>query len=141
MLRSDLCDNNDVYIVVKGVVIVEGKNKINRENRFLAFKNNASFTSCISKIKNTFINNAEYLDIVMSMYSLIEYKKNYPKRSDTVWNYYKDITTDPITDSASFKYKSSIAGKTIEYNVPSIITNAQGDRIPNPYYNKNKIGK
>ena len=140
VLRSDLCDYNDAYIVVKGIVTVRERNKVDIENRFLSFKNNAPFTSGISKINNTFTDNAEDLDIVISMYNLIEYSKNYSKTSDTLWNYYKDIPTDPITDSASFKYKSSITRKTIEYNVPSIITNAQGDRIPNPDYNTNKIG-
>ena len=43
----------------------------------LAFKNSAPFISCISKIDNTLINNAEDSDIVMPMYNLIEYSKNY----------------------------------------------------------------
>ena len=105
VLRSDLCDYNDAYIVVKGIVTVRERNKVDIENRFLSFKNNAPFTSCISKINN--------LDIVISMYNLIEYSKNYSKTSDTLWNYYKDIPTDPITDSASFKYKSSITRKIL----------------------------
>ena len=45
----------------------------------LAFKNNAPFVSCISKINNTLIDNAEHLNIVMPMYNLIEYSKNYSK--------------------------------------------------------------
>ena len=48
----------------------------------------------------------------MPMYNLIEYSKNYSKTSGTLWNYYKDISTDPITNSESFKYKTSITGKT-----------------------------
>ena len=46
------------------------------------------------------------------MYNLIEYNKNYSKTSGTFSNYYKDISTDPITDSESFKYRKSITGKT-----------------------------
>ena len=46
------------------------------------------------------------------MYYLIEYSKNYSETSGTSWNYYKDISTDLITDSKSFKYKTSITGKT-----------------------------
>ena len=46
----------------------------------------------------------------------------------------------PITDSASFKYKSGITGKVIEYNNTLRINNAQGDQTPNPDYNANKIG-
>ena len=40
-------------------------------------KNNASFRSCISKINNTFIYNAEDLDTVMPMFNLLEYSDNY----------------------------------------------------------------
>ena len=76
MLRSDLCDYSDAYMVVKGDIIVRkatAKNFIDTRNRFLAFKNNAPFTNCISKINNVLIDNAEDLDIVMLMYNLLEY--------------------------------------------------------------------
>ena len=72
MLRSDLFDYNDAYIVVKGRISVTGNNAVNRRNKKLTFKNNARFRSCISKINNTFIYNAQNLDIVMPMYNLIE---------------------------------------------------------------------
>ena len=45
----------------------------------LTLKNNAPFVSCISKINNTLIDNAEDLDVVMPMYNLLEYTKNYRK--------------------------------------------------------------
>ena len=70
MLQSDLCDYSDAYIVVKGVITVEGANNTDRKNRLLAFKNNAPFISCISKINNTLIDNAEDLDAVMPMCNL-----------------------------------------------------------------------
>ena len=64
MLRSDLCDFSDAYIVVKGTITVT--NPVNDAyDKKLAFKNNAPFVSCISKINNTLIDNAEELDIVM----------------------------------------------------------------------------
>ena len=47
----------------------------------LTFKNNASFISCITNISNKLINNAEDLDIIMPMYNLTEYSKNYRKTS------------------------------------------------------------
>ena len=72
MLRSDLFDYSDAYIDVKGRTSVTGNNVVNRRNKKLNFKNNARFRSCISKINNTFIYNAENLDIVMPMYNLIE---------------------------------------------------------------------
>ena len=33
------------------------------------------------------IDNAEYLDIVMPMYNLLEYSKNYSKTTGSFWNY------------------------------------------------------
>ena len=65
MLRSDLCDFSDVYIVVKGTITATGTNNRIRKNRPLAFKNNALFISCISKINITLIDNAEDLDVAM----------------------------------------------------------------------------
>ena len=53
-------------------------------------KNNASFISRISKISNTFIDNAEDFGIVMSICSLLEYSDNYSMTSGTLWNHYKD---------------------------------------------------
>ena len=50
MLRSDLCDFNDVYIVVEGDMTLEGNNDANKRNKNLEFKNNAPFINCISKI-------------------------------------------------------------------------------------------
>ena len=74
MLRSDLCDYSDTYIVVKGEITVTNQDN-NAYDKKLAFKNNAPFTSCISKINNTLIDNAEDFDVVMSMYNLIEQSK------------------------------------------------------------------
>ena len=50
MLRSDLCDFSDAYIVVKGDITLEGNNNANKHNKNLLFKNNAPFISCITKI-------------------------------------------------------------------------------------------
>ena len=72
MLRSDLCDYSDAYIFVKGIITIEGDDDNKKRDKKLSFKNNASCRSCISKINNTFIDNAEDLDIVMTMYNLLE---------------------------------------------------------------------
>ena len=56
----------------------------------LVFKNNASFINCITKINGTKIDNAEDLNVVMPMYNLLEYSKNYRKTTGSVWNYYRD---------------------------------------------------
>ena len=70
---SDLCDYNDAYIVVEEDITVEGANNRDRKNRSLAFKNNAQFISCISKINNTLIDNVEFLDVILPMNNLLEY--------------------------------------------------------------------
>ena len=72
MLRTDLCDYSDAFIIVKGDVTPEGGNASNKRNKYLAFKNNAPFINCISKIHGVKIDNAEDLDVVMSMYNLLE---------------------------------------------------------------------
>ena len=81
MLRSDLRDYSNAYIVVKGDITLEGDNDTNERNKNLAFKNNAPFINCISKIYGVLIDNAEDLDVVMPMYNLLEYSKNYRKNN------------------------------------------------------------
>ena len=69
ILRSNLCGYSDAYIVPKRRISVRGTNGANKRNRKLPFKNNSPFRSCISKTNNTFIDIAEDLDIVMSIYN------------------------------------------------------------------------
>ena len=117
MPRSDLCDFSDVYIVVKGDITLEADNDANKRNENLAFKNNASFINCISKINGVKIDNAEDLDALMPMYNLLQYNKNYRKTTGSLWNYYRDEPSNPYSSKfESFKYKTSITGKTPENN-------------------------
>ena len=90
MLRSDLCDYSDTYVWVKGTNSITDANNDDRFDRRLTLKNNAPFISCISKINNELVENAEDLDIVMPMYNLLEYGKNYEKTSGSLFNYYRD---------------------------------------------------
>ena len=68
MLRSDVCDFSDAYIVVKGQITVTNLNNAKR-NKAVAFKNNAPFINCISKVNGVKIDNAENLDVVMPMHN------------------------------------------------------------------------
>ena len=113
MLRSDLCDFSDAYIIVKGNITVNKKtftaddieepnntvantNATNTANnnafgeKKLVFKNNAPFINGISKISGIKIDNAEDLDVVMPMYNSLEYSRNYRKTAGSLWNYYRD---------------------------------------------------
>ena len=82
----------------------------------MTFKNNAPFINCISKINSVKIDNAEDLGVVMPTYNLLEYSKNYRKTTGSLWNYYRDEPSNPLSsDSESFKYKTSVTGYT--YNI------------------------
>ena len=98
MLRSDLCDFSEAYIVVKGIITVAGRSNSSRKNRPLAFKSNAPFIGCFLKINNALIGNAEDLHIVMLMHNLIEYSKKYRKTTGSLWNYYGDELSDDDTN-------------------------------------------
>ena len=80
MRRPDLCDFSDAYIVVKRTITVTEPDNAKR-NKTTAFKNNAPFINCISKINGIKIDNAEDLDVMMPMYNLLEYSKNYKKNN------------------------------------------------------------
>ena len=122
MLRSDLCDYSDAYVWVKGKITVTNPNNNANFDRRLTLKNNAPFISCISKINGELVENAEDLDIVIPLYNLLEYSKNYEKTSGYLFNYYRDepnkaeIANDngainiTIRNSKSFDYKTEIIG-------------------------------
>ena len=97
MLRSDLCDFSDAYIVVKGDITVTNPNNA-RRNKAVAFKNNTPFINCISKINGVKIDNAEDLDVVIPMYNLLAYSKNHRKTTGSIWNYYKDEPNSSTDD-------------------------------------------
>ena len=80
VLRSDLCNFNDAYIVVKGTITVTESDNAKR-NKATTFKNNVPFINCISKISGEKIDNAEDLEVVILMYNLLEYSKNYKKNN------------------------------------------------------------
>ena len=95
MLRSDLRDHSDVYIVVKARISVTGTNNANRKNKKLTVKSNAPFRSCISKINSTFIDNTD-VHIVRLMYNLLEHSDNYSMTHGSLWNYHGDAGNDDI---------------------------------------------
>ena len=126
MLRSSLCDYGDAYILVKGNITVNNNAgasaAANNFGKKVIFKNCASFASCISKINNNQIDNAEYIDIVMPMYNLTEYSENYSRISGSFLQYCKEIPAvdndGDITDfnganaTDSFNFKTKITGQT-----------------------------
>ena len=103
MLRTNLCDFSDAYIVVKGdITVTEPSNA--RRNKSVVFKNNAPFINCTSKINGVQTDNAVDLDIVMSMYSSLEYSKNYRKTAGSLWKFHRDEPSNRLSsNSESFE--------------------------------------
>ena len=123
MLRSSLCDYSDTYILVKGNIsvnntAVEGAAANNR-NKEVIFKNCAPFTNCISKTNNTQIDNAEYIDVVMPMYNIIEHSDNYSLTSGSLWQYCKEI---PAVDNDGDIVDFNGANATDSFNFKTRIT-------------------
>ena len=130
MLRSSLCDYSDIYILVKGNITVNNTAAddaaANNTNKKVIFKNYAPFTNSISKINNIQIDNAEYIDIVIPMYGLIEYSESYSKKSGSRWKYCKEIPAvdntgaivnfDGANETDSFNFKTKITGRTAADN-------------------------
>ena len=118
MLRSNLCDYVDSYMLAKGTITITGAGdaaaarQANERDKEVTFKNCSPFTKCISRINNAGIDNAHDIDTLIPMYNLIEYSDNYSITSGSLWQYYKDDPNDNIADSESFKSKVKITGKT-----------------------------
>ena len=158
MLMSNLCDYSDAYILVEGTITVtaaEGANNISeKRNKPLILKNNATFVSCITRINGELIEDADDLDIVMPMYNLLEYSKNYRKTIGSLYNYYRDELSNDnddnnfrnikVVNSNYFQYKNKIIVNT--YNIDATIPNpnpataAVNPRVQNPNYDANKEG-
>ena len=138
MLRSNLCDYSDAYILVNGTITVTGNHPRDRQNRPLILKNNAPFISCITRINGELIEDAD------------EYSKNYRKTIGSLYNYYRDeLSYDndndnfgniSVVNSKAFKYKNKIIGNM--HNVDSTRVPAGGGaRQANPDYIANNSGK
>ena len=83
MLRPNLCDYADAYILAKGTITITGAGadaaarRADEKEKGVTFKTCALFTKRISRINNTDIDTAQDIDIVMPMYNLIECSDNY----------------------------------------------------------------
>ena len=125
-LESNLCDYSDTYILVIWNINVTGGDT----NTKVALKNYAPLRKCRTEINETFVDDAQHINIAMPMYNLIEYSDNYSDTSGSLWQFKRDeiegnvdLTVDDNhipNNSSSFKYKSSF------------ITNRNGVKIVVP---------
>ena len=118
MLKPNLCDCAEAYILVDGTI--RAANALNATR--LALKNCAPFTKCNLESNDEHVDTAENLDIVMSMYNLIEYLDNYQDSSTTLYQYKRaeppenDAVADLTADNSdSLKYKIKLLGNVTEF--------------------------
>ena len=86
-LESSLCDYSDEYILVTGNTTVTGGNN----NTKVAFKNCAPFNKCRTEINETFVDEADIINITMPMYNLLEYSDNYSDTSGSLWRILEEM--------------------------------------------------
>ena len=112
-LESSLCDYSDPYILVTGDITATSNNAATQ----VVFKNCAPFEKCRTEINETFVDEADFINITMPMYNLIEYSDNYSDTSGSLWDFKRDEIVDNANvtndnNAPSFKYKASIIGNT-----------------------------
>ena len=125
-------DYSDAYILVTGNItltkaisvpacspvgtVPQRKQELTEATQ-VAFKNCAPFKDCRTEINDTFVDYANFINITMPMYNLIEYSDNYSDTSGSLWDFKRDeivnnanVTNDD--NAPSFKYKASNIGNT-----------------------------
>ena len=124
-IESSHCDYSDAYILVTGNITVTrtiAGNPVQRKQPLdaatqVVFKNCAPFEKCSTEIDGTLVDEADFINITMPMYNLIEYSDNYSDTSGSLWQFKRDEIEGDVdltvgvqhipNNSSSFKYKSS----------------------------------
>ena len=124
-IESSLCDYSDAYILVTGNITVTRtiagdpvqRKQVLTEATQVIFKNCAPFKKCSTEIDGTLVDVADFINITMPMYNLIEHSGNYSDTSGSSWDFKRDeivnnanVTND--NNAPSFKYKASLIGNT-----------------------------
>ena len=116
VIKENLCDYSDAYILVT-------ENIENKPiNTTVAFKNCAPFQTCNVNINDEYIEAAKYLDIIMSIYNLLEYSDNYEDTAGSLYQFKRDEPPDNngvvTADTTSLKYKSIDGDNNVKLVVP-----------------------
>ena len=122
LIESSLCDYSDGYILVTENISVKRRNAADTDDIALgaitqvAFKNCTPFKKCRKEINETFVEEADFINITMPVYNLIEYSDNYSDTSGSLWQFKRNEivnNADVSNDNApSFKYKANLIGNT-----------------------------
>ena len=113
-IESSLCDYSDAYILVTGNINVTGGDN----NIKVAYKNCAPFEKCSTEIDGTLADEADFINITITMYNLSEYRDNYSDTSGSLLSFKRDeiINNADVTNhnnAPSFKYKAKRIGDTV----------------------------
>ena len=108
-IEPSLCDYSNAYILVTGNITATPNHAITQ----VVFKNCAPVKDCRTEVNDTFVDYADFINIAMPMYNLIEYSDNYSDTSGSLWNFKRDeiINNADVTNdnnAPSFKYKANI---------------------------------
>ena len=121
VLKSNLCNYNDTYILVRDDITITRDNGTQEE-----FKNCAPFFKCITKTYGTTVDDIEDLNLVVPIYDLIKYSSYYSDMTGSLWFCYKDEATDfnaNIANTAAFKFfvhKAKLVGETGTQPAPNV---------------------
>ena len=74
-----------MILVCGSITVAALETDEDNNNIQVKLKNCAPFTDWISEINNTQIDNAKHIDVIIPIYSLIEYSDNYWKTSGSLW--------------------------------------------------------
>ena len=112
-LESSLCDYSDAYVLVTGNIAVTGPEIIQKLHLKIV-----RHSENVEQINDTFIDEAEHINIAVSMYNLTEYSDNYSDTSGSLWQFKRHEIEENVNstvnnnhipnNSSSFKYKSSL---------------------------------
>ena len=127
-IESSLCDYSDAYILVTGNIAVTrtiaaaGNDPVENNQPLtaatqVAFKNFAPFKDCRTEINDTYVDFADFINIAMPMYNLIEYCDNYSDSSGSLWGFKRDNVVNNANvanddNPPSFKYKANLIANT-----------------------------
>ena len=97
-IESSLCDYSDAYILVTGSITVtrtiagdpvQKKQPLDAATQ-VVFKSRAPFKKCSTEIDGILVDEADFINIIMPIYNLIEYSDNYSGTSGSLWGFKRD---------------------------------------------------
>ena len=123
VIKPNLCDYSEAYILITGTI----NNIAAVGGSIMCFKICVPFRTCVSHINDEYLEETEFIDVVMPMYNLIEYSDNYEDSTGSLHHFKRDeITTGNnanvgiANNSTSFTYRANLIGNNVN-NVKLVV--------------------